>query len=90
MSICMLGACMHTSAHAARILATLARLLSTTNVASPNPSRFFERLAALSKVSSSVLLQLGPEAPLSVVCQLNGGGFCRFFLAPVVEDDRLS
>ncbi|KAL4425667.1 hypothetical protein ABPG75_009683 [Micractinium tetrahymenae] len=53
-------------------------------------ARFFERLAALSKVSSSVLLQLGPEAPLSVVCQLNGGGYCRLFLAPVVEDDRMS
>jgi hypothetical protein len=40
------------------------------------PCRFFERIAALCKASSEVMLQLGEDAPLSVVCQLGGGGMC--------------
>jgi len=46
--------------------------------APPTPGRFFERLAALAKASSQIMLQLGEGAPLSVVCQLTGGGFCRY------------
>lgn len=51
------------------------------------PCRFFERIAALCKASSEVMLQLGEDAPLSVVCQLSGGGYVRMFLAPVIDDD---
>lgn len=50
------------------------------------PCWFFERLATLCKVSSQVVLQLGPEAPLSLVCQLCGGGFVLLYLAPVIAD----
>ena len=50
------------------------------------PCRFFERIAALCKASSEVMLQLGEDAPLSVVCQLSGGGSVRMFLAPLIGD----
>lgn len=59
---------------------------TVTAVALPQ-AKHLQRLVPLCAESSQVLLQLGPEAPLSVVFGLCGGGTAQVFVAPTLEDE---
>ena len=49
--------------------------------------RHFQRVGRLCKAGCKVLLQMADEAPLSIVCDLVGGGSCQMFLAPLLDSD---
>lgn len=49
--------------------------------------RRFQQVGRLCKAACKVLLQMANEAPLSVVCDMVGGGACQMFLAPLLDSD---
>ncbi|KAG1669579.1 hypothetical protein FOA52_006352 [Chlamydomonas sp. UWO 241] len=49
-------------------------------------ARHLLKLSRLAKASQQVLLQLGPDAPLSAVFGLRGSATCQIFLAPSIDD----
>ncbi|KAK9816854.1 hypothetical protein WJX72_006159 [[Myrmecia] bisecta] len=49
--------------------------------------RHFQRVGRICKAAKNVLLQMGPESPLSTVVMLQGGGTVQLFLAPLLDDE---
>ena len=49
--------------------------------------KFLHRLSPFGSVATSVLVQMGRGAPLSVIVTMRGGGTCQLFVAPMLRDD---
>ena len=49
--------------------------------------KFLHRLSPFGSVATSVLVQMGRGAPLSVIVTIRGGGTCQLFVAPMLRDD---